>query len=101
MKTTISSSAVQTGMVATSTEAMPDGSVRSAQNSPLYDARNISAPRIVRLRHSSVDGAGAPRSCDQPNRTTPAIANRMPAAKSGGTVPTAMRIARYVDPQTT
>jgi hypothetical protein len=33
-KTNISPSAIQTGMVATTAEAMPDGTVFSAQNKP-------------------------------------------------------------------
>ena len=65
--------------------------------------------------HSSVPTRSAPRSCARVGRiaaaprkaatrtsmTTPASAKRTPAPSSGGTVSTMIRIAKYVEPQTT
>ena len=52
------------------------------------------------LRHSRRDGAGAPRSRPHEYRINPAGTKRMAAANSGGTLETAMRMAKNVEPQT-
>ena len=73
------------GSVASSTDAIPDGTYFSAQKRGPYSATNMSNPMVARLRHWDAVGRGRPRKRMKPYSTTPATKKRVPAAKSGGT----------------
>jgi hypothetical protein len=92
---------VISGSVASNTEVNPDGTNCSAQNTAPYVITNISDPMTSRLLHSLPEGRCRPQSRMTAYSSVPAKKNRDPAANSGGTCCTAIRIARYVEPHKT
>ena len=86
------------GTVAISSDASPDGTVRSAYDSAAF-APSISRPTIAHPSHCA--RLGLPPLITTGNMIAPAIRKRPPAISGGGSVSTATRIARYVLPQTT
>ena len=88
-------------MVAASTDTTPEGTYFSAQNSGPYSATNINRLITRRLRHCRALGRLSPLATMKPKSTTPAIKNRVPAAKRGGNSSTATRMARNVVPHNT
>jgi hypothetical protein len=63
--------------------------------------RRRNSPVIAASFDSAPVGAGAPRSRAHTYRIAPATAKRAPAIRNGGSVSTAKRMKRYVDPQMT
>ena len=93
---------MNTGTTATRSAAIPDGTRCSAQlTAPLPPSSNR-APLINPTRHSTRFGHAAPSRKRAHNSTiSPARTNRALAISSGGSVCTAKRMARYVEPQMT
>ncbi len=96
--------AIQTGTIATSRAAIPDGTVCSPQATMPIPPPRSRAPTIALSRHSRRLGAWnerPPRATDQVSRISPASTKRIAAMRNGGIVSTAIAIPRYVEPQTT
>ncbi len=84
--------------------AMPEGIVRSAITTRPLPPPTSAIPTIAAALHCGRPGRSprvSPRRIVTAYSTAPAIANRAPAAISGGRVSLDTRIARYVVPQMT
>ncbi len=93
--------AIQNGAVATRSAAMPLGTHCSAHTTarlPMPTMRNPTSVRFATVRKSR--GIFSPRHAAMPSMNTPATTKRMHVSNSGGIVSMAMRMARYVVPQT-
>ena len=89
--------ATQTGIIAMSSAAMPDGIVCSPNATMPMPPPSSSVPTMIVSRHSRRLGAtNEPRArrSDQAISTVPAIANRTAAMRNGGIVSTATAIPR-------
>jgi len=92
--------ATQTGIIAMSSAAMPEGMVCSPQATMPIPPPSRSAPTMAESRHSrrvggwNVAAPDAPRSTDQAMRTLPARPNRAAAIRKGGIVSTAIEMPR-------
>jgi hypothetical protein len=96
--------ATQTGIIAISSAAIPEGTVCSPHATRPIPPPRRRAPTTNMSRHSRPDGHAKPRPSrriDQAKRARPAVRNRVAAMVNGGIVSTAIRMPRYVDPQTT
>ena len=80
---------------------MPEGTRCSAQTTAPLPPTSKRVPPMSPVRQSVRVGHVAFRlAIDQESSSAPAIAKRAPAIRSGGSVSTANRMARYVEPQT-
>ena len=95
-----SSTATQSGTIATINAANPESSRVSAQATPPFPRRSRAPPTIAAARHSCHVGRARPRLANAYS-AIPATANRTADISSGGIVRSVTRIARYVEPQTT
>ncbi len=89
--------ATQTGMVAMSSAVMPDGIVCSPNATMPIPPPSRSAPTMALSRHSRRLGttkARPSRAIDHASRIRPASENRTAAIRNGGSVSTAIEIAR-------
>ncbi len=89
--------ATQTGIIAMSRAAMPDGIVCSPNATMPMPPPSSSAPTMSVSRHSRRLGMTKDpraRNSDQPSRTAPAIAKRTAAIRNGGIVSTAIAMPR-------
>jgi len=103
LRTTRPSTAIQTGIIATSSAAMPDGIVCSPHATMPMPPPSSSAPTIVESRSSRRVGrliVPRSRTATQVRRIRPAEPNRAAAIRNGGMVWTPTAMARYVEPQT-
>ena len=95
--------AIHSGSMATSRAATPDAIRCSAQTTPPLPPTSRAAPTIAAARHCagpSGSSARPPRHVETAKSTAPATRKRVAAMRNGGNVSMAMRIARYVEPQT-
>ncbi len=89
--------ATQTGIMAISRAAMPDGTVCSPNATIPIPPPSSRAPTIALSRHSRADGRLSERrslAADHVSRTAPAIRNRVAAMRNGGIESTAIAIPR-------
>ena len=96
-KKTLPRTATQTGIIAISRPAIPDGTVCSPHATAPIPPPMSSAPMIALSRHCRRVGRGmAPRrtTATATSITIPAIAKRVAARTNGGIVETAIRIPR-------
>src|SRR6266542_2811177 len=99
-----SKTAIQSGMVAMTSELIPVSTLVSAQATPVLPPRKSAAPTTAAAAHSRRPGRSrslSPRRIDQTYRSAPATRNRSAPIRKTGMVSIASRIPRYVDPQTT
>jgi hypothetical protein len=80
--------------MATSSEAIPEGTFCSAHTTPPLPANSNNAPIMKAERQWMRLGAGVPREAMNVYKIVPAITKRTPAIKKGGMVSTAKRMAR-------
>src|SRR5262245_19460646 len=91
---------IQNGMAATRTAVSPLGTVCSAQTTPPLPTPFIRTPTSAYEGHEAREGSFTPRAIRPPVSKLPAMSQRNDAIRNGGTVSSAMRIPRYVVPQT-
>src|SRR5215207_2328641 len=80
--------------------ATPDAIRCSAKETKPFPPSKSKVPTIASGFHCFNVGISSPAARRQMTRIRPEIRNRNPACRKGGTVSTANRIARYVEPQT-
>jgi hypothetical protein len=80
--------------MATTTAAIPVGTLRSARTTPPLPTTRRSRPTAALARHWRGSSGGAPRARAQTSTIAPARAKREPLMTSGGSVSIAMAIAR-------
>ncbi len=88
---------IHRGTVATSSAAIPEGTVRSAHTTMPLPPRRSAPPTMAADRHWRRVGRSpsrSPRRIAHAYRMAPATRNRMEALRKGGMVRTATRIAR-------
>ena len=86
---------IHSGIDATATAAMPEGTVFSARLTMPLPSNSSSAPITAALPHCARVGAGMPRQRSTANINPPAMMKRMPPSRNGGKPPSsAQRIAR-------
>ena len=101
---TVRMSTIHNGTHAISSAARPESTRCSATLTRPLPPTSSSTPDTEAVTSCArvARSADQPRSATTaPSRIRPAAVNRSPAESSGGTVSTAYRIARYVEPQTT
>ncbi len=102
---TKSNNAANRGTVATKSAAMPDEMRFSATETKPLPPRHNAVPMTAAEAHWRALGAAGRSPFSPGDRnpnasiTLPAMDQRNPAARNGGTVRIATRIARYVEPQ--
>src|SRR6266478_2673706 len=92
---------IQSETVATSKAVTPDGTVRSARQTPPFPMNNSRKPVMKDMRQCAAAGRTPVFQRNSGYRMRPVRRWRVPASRSGGKDSMPMRIARYVDPQTT
>ena len=101
---TRSNTAIQSGIVATSSAATPESMRSSESATPPFPPRSNAPPTIAaasQWRPVGPSPARSPRRTENQYRTAPATRNRAADMSSGGIVSIATMIPRYVEPQTT
>ena len=100
--TIASKNAIHNATVTTKMLATPDGVYCSAHTTNAFPPARRNSPTMTSVRQSTaLRGARSPNASAPAKRITPAMKNRSPANKNGGSSPTPTRMARYVDPQKT
>ena len=98
------SSANHNGIIPMRIAAIPDGTVFSPKTTkplPMPRSRPPTIAESMTCRRVGRWRASGWRSRSQAIRRRPAIANRMAAMRNGGIVSIAIRMPKYVEPQTT
>src|SRR2546430_14497609 len=97
-----SKNAIHSATVTTKMLATPDAVYCSAQTTNALPPESSRTPTIAWVRQSPRRlGSVSPSASAAVSSTRPAMKNRRPANRNGGSTPTPTRIARYVDPQIT
>src|SRR5436853_7456195 len=97
-----SKNAIHSATVTTKMLATPDAVYCSAQTTNALPPESSRTPTIAWVRQSPRRlGSVSPSASAAVSSTRPAMKNRRPANRNGGSTPTPTRIPRYVDPQTT
>ena len=91
---------IQTGTVAMSSAAIPDGTYNSAQHTRPLPPSSMNVPITAADFHCAAVGRGVPRKRTKAYINAPATRKRTAAIRNGGSVSTAKRIASYVEPHT-
>ena len=91
---------IQKGDAATSTAVNPLGTVCSAQTTAPLPTPTRRVPTIASVGHDDTAGSRSPRAVRIASSSEPAAIQRQAGMSSGGMVSRAIRMARYVVPQT-
>src|SRR5262249_52326978 len=93
------SSAIHSGIVATSRATRPEGTCATASVTEALPMPGRRKPMSAALRHSVSVGRAAPVATPNASMSSPATARRIPHMRSGGMSAIAKRITRNVEPQ--